>query len=354
VSTQTILEADGLKKYFDQNRSLLDIVRGRKTEKVQAVDDVSFSLGRNEVLGVIGESGCGKTTLLMTLLGLEDKTDGEIRLDGRRFDEFSESERREFHRTVQVVFQDPFDSLDPKKTVEQTLRIPLDVHDMDDQDRRIREALEMAELRPVERFLDQYPDNLSGGEKQRVSIARALVLEPDVILADEPVSMLDVSTQAAILELLSDLIEEEGLSMIYISHDLSTVSYICDWINVMYLGRIVEQAATMELLEDPKHPYTRALIDAIPVPNPHAERTRTQLGGSTPDPIGLGEGCRFADRCPERMDRCDQTPAFLEVAEGRSVACHLHYDHETYLETSEVVDPPESMETTGGSVRGTD
>jgi len=332
-----VLEIDNLQKYFRKKQSFLDTVLRRDPELVQAVDGISFDLDDNEVVGVIGESGCGKTTLLMTLLGLYEKSGGDVRLHGKSYDEFTKTEQREFYRSVQVIFQDPFDSLDPKKTVEQILRIPLKVHDMDDQDRRIREALEMAELRPPGRYLDQYPDSLSGGEKQRVSIARALVLEPEVILADEPVSMLDVSTQASILKLLSNLIKEQDVSMIYISHDLSTVSYICDTINVMYLGRIVERAPTLELLEDPKHPYSQALINAIPVPNPHADRQRTQLEGSTPDPIGIGEGCRFRDRCPDRMDVCEKTPAFLEVEPGRRTACHLHYDHEAYEERKEVV-----------------
>jgi len=320
---------------------------------VKAVDDVSIDLTRNEVIGVIGESGCGKTTLLMTLLGLYDKTGGEIRLNGQRYQDFSASDEKAFHRKVQVIFQDPFDSLDPKKTVEQTLRIPLKVHGFEEQDRRIREALEMAELRPPERFLQKHPNNLSGGEKQRVSIARALILEPEVILADEPVSMLDVSTQASILHLLSDLIDEEELSMIYISHDLSTVSYICHSINVMYLGRIVEEAPTLDLLEDPKHPYTQALVNAIPIPNPYEGRKRTQLQGSTPDPIGIAEGCRFRDRCPERMERCEQTPALVEIEANRRSACHLYYDHERYLETGDVVPPghtgSQPISTTPGS-----
>lgn len=334
TSEDPILEVDSLEKYFSQDQSFVDTLLMREPKKVQAVDGVSFDLQPNQVVGVIGESGCGKSTLLMTLLDLYEKTGGDVRLHGKSYDDFTKSEKKEFYRSVQVILQDPFDSLDPKKTVEQTLRIPLNVHGIDDQDRRIREALEKAELRPPERYLDQYPDNLSGGQKQRVSIARALVLEPDVILADEPVSMLDVSTQASILRLLSNLIEETDTSMIYISHDLSTVSYICDTINVMYLGRIVEQAQTLELLENPKHPYSQALINAIPVPNPHFERERTQLEGSTPDPIDIGEGCRFRDRCPERMDICDKTPEFLEIEPDHRTACHLHYDHEEYSDTA--------------------
>jgi len=174
------------------------------------------------------------------------------------------------------------------------------------------------------------PQQLSGGEKQRVSIARALIVEPDVILADEPVSMLDVSTQAAILQLLGDLTESFDVSMLYISHDLSTVSYVCDRVNVMYLGQIVERAPTKKLLDDPKHPYTQALINAIPIPDPHNDRTRTELRGSPGDPIDLPDGCRFKDRCPERMDVCDYEPQMVAVDDSGShqTACHLYYDHE--------------------------
>jgi peptide/nickel transport system ATP-binding protein len=202
---------------------------------------------------------------------------------------------------------------------------------MDEHDRRIRETVEMVELNPVEKYIDRFPRQLSGGEKQRVSIARALIVEPDLILADEPASMLDVSTQAAILNLLSNLLEETGASMLYISHDLSTVSYICQEINVMYLGRIVERNETTALLNDPKHPYAKALIEAIPIPDPHHERARTELGGTPRDPIDLGEGCRFRDRCPDRMEVCERTPAFVETDDGTETACHLYYDHEDYV-----------------------
>jgi len=188
--------------------------------------------------------------------------------------------------------------------------------------------MERVQLRPPGRYLDQLPKELSGGEKQRVSIARALIVEPDVILADEPVSMLDVSTQAAILRLLSDLTEDTSLAMFYISHDLSTVSYVCNNINVMYLGRIVESAPTHQLIQDPKHPYTQSLINAVPIPDPNHTRERTSIEGAVKEPIELGDGCRFRDRCPERMEICEQTPEFVTLENERTVACHLYYDHE--------------------------
>jgi peptide/nickel transport system ATP-binding protein len=326
-----VLEVNNLKKYFNQSTNVLDTLLRRRRSKIQAVDDVSFTLHENESHGVIGESGCGKTTLLMTLMGLYEPTEGEILIKGHDITEMSRKERKRFRSDVQIIFQDPFNSLDPKMTVRETLSEPLKIHDMDEHERRIRETIEMVELNPVDKYIDRFPRQLSGGEKQRVSIARALIVEPDLILADEPASMLDVSTQAAILNLLSNLLEETGASMLYISHDLSTVSYICQRINVMYLGRIVERNETRALLNDPKHPYAKALIEAIPIPDPHHHRARTELGGTPRDPIDLGDGCRFRDRCPERMEVCEKTPEFVELGDGTETACHLYYDHEAYV-----------------------
>ena len=327
MTEEPLFEVTHLEKYFDQSTSIVDTLLGRNTEQIQAVDDVSFRLTRGDVQGVIGESGCGKTTLLRTLVGLYEPTAGEIRYRGRDVSGFDAREWKEFRRNVQIVFQDPFNSLDPKMTVEETLREPLLVHGIERKDERIRRACEQVGLPSPDEYLPRLPKQLSGGEKQRVSIARALVLEPDVILADEPVSMLDVSTQAAVLNLLEDLITETDVAMVYISHDLSTVSAICDWINVMYLGRFVETRPTRALLETPKHPYSEALIDAIPIPDPHHDRERTTMEGAPREPVGLGEGCRFRERCPDAMDICEQTPRDVPVEDGM-VACHL-YDEET-------------------------
>lgn len=336
---QPLLELRGLEKHFDQSNSLAsqiaDKVLQREPEKVRAVDGIDLKLRPNEVQGVIGESGCGKTTLLMTLMGLHSPTGGELVFDGTPLSEFTSEDWKEFRRRVQIIFQDPFNSMDPKFTVRETLMEPLDVHDMDNKEERVREALGHAELNPPEQYLDRLPKQLSGGEKQRVSIARALVVDPDVILADEPVSMLDVSTQAAVLQLLSDLTDELGVSMLYISHDLSTVSYVCQIVNVMYLGRIVERAPTRKLTHEPKHPYAEALIDAIPVPDPHHGRERTDMQGSPSDPINLPDGCRFRDRCPEEMPICKERPIDFELEEDRTVACHLYYDHDEVVDTGE-------------------
>ena len=330
-----VLEVNNLEKYFDQSGSFIQKLLG-KTSKIQAVDDVSLRLYPNDSQGVIGESGCGKTTLMMTLMGLHQPTGGEIKYKGQDVSEFTRRDWKEFRSNVQIIFQDPFNSLDPKLRVEETLREPLKIHDMDEHDKRIDDVLRDVELNPPERYRSRLPKQLSGGEKQRVSIARALILEPDVLLADEPVSMLDVSTQASVLKMIGRLREEYELSMFYISHDLSTVSYVCDTVNVMYLGRLVESAPTLELIDDPKHPYSQALIDAIPLPDPYFSRGRTQIEGIPRDPIDIGEGCRFRDRCPERMEVCEVTPEYVEIGDDHHVACHLYYDHAEYAEDGEV------------------
>jgi peptide/nickel transport system ATP-binding protein len=327
-SKPPLLELRGLEKHFEQKRSIKEIAFRKEKPPVQAVDGVSFELNENESKAIIGESGCGKSTLLKTLMGLHDHTGGRLFYKGRDTGGFVDSDWKEFRRNVQMIFQDPFNSLDPKKTVRSTLTQPLKVHKMSDKEQRIREVLEEVELNPVEKYIDRFPGQLSGGERQRVSIARALVLDPDVILADEPVSMLDVSTQAAILQKLKKLIETKDISMLYISHDVSTVSYVADVIKVMYLGRIVESAPTETLLSEPKHPYSQALISSIPVPDPTHEREHPDVHGSPRDPIDLGEGCRFRDRCPEEMDVCGTTPEYVETDPDHSVACHLCYDHD--------------------------
>lgn len=323
----SVLEVNDLKKYFQQNQSIRDMLFG-EPDYIQAVDGVSLDLEENEVVGVIGESGCGKSTLLMTLLLLHDKTDGTIEFEGREVGDLSFSELQEYRSEVQLIMQDPFDSHNPSMTVEDLLREPLEIHDMDDHEERIHQILKDVRLDPPESYLDRRPGQLSGGELQRISIARALILEPSVILADEPVSMLDVSTQASVLNLVEELIEEYEVSMLYISHDLSTISYICDRVHVMYLGRFVETAPTEELLSDPKHPYTEALINAIPLLNPDLDRSRTNIEGSTPTPTGEMTGCRFKDRCPERMDVCDRIPPDFHLDESRTVACHLYSEEE--------------------------
>jgi peptide/nickel transport system ATP-binding protein len=345
---EPVLELRSLEKHFDTTSGLTETIKNRLVGEgprlVRAVDDVDLTLEENHVQGVIGESGCGKTTLLRTIIGIYEPSGGEMRFHGQPTSAFTKEEWKEFRRQVQIVFQDPFNSLDPKFSVRRTLAEPLEIHGIDYDRTDIEEMLESVGLTPASQYIQQFPNQLSGGEKQRVAIARALITEPDVILADEPASMLDVSTQAEILNLLSELTDEFGVSMVYISHDLSTVSYVCDRINVMYLGRIVEKAPTREPLSDPKHPYTQALIRSIPIPDPHYEREQATIGGEPGDPIDMPKGCRFKNRCPERMDVCDQTPFDVAPDEDgtRSVACHLYYDHEAMAEPEAIERPSDA------------
>lgn len=325
-----ILEVMSLKKEFNTNSSLIKkVFSSGESNTVKAIDNLSLSLGENECQGIIGESGCGKTTLLRTLIGLYSATSGKIKFKGECLDSFSRSDWKSMRRNVQIIFQNPFNSLNPKMTIEEILTEPLTIHGMEkNKESKVNKVLEDVELNPPSKYLDQKPPHLSGGEKQRVAIARALILEPDLILADEPVSMLDVSTQASILSLLSNLIHDYGVSMLYISHDLSTVSYLCDSINVMYLGRIVESGPTDTVLEDSKHPYTQALVNAIPIPDPDYGRERTMISTDINQAEDNVSGCRFKDRCPERMKICDEQPIFKQVEPDHSVACHLHYEHD--------------------------
>ncbi|MFC7133258.1 MULTISPECIES: ABC transporter ATP-binding protein [Salinibaculum] len=351
--SQPLFEADGITKEFPRSTSVVDTILRRSKEPLRAVDDVSISLAENEITGVIGESGCGKTTLLKMMGNLMAPTKGTIRYEGQDIGEMTKAERMNFRSNVQFIFQDPFNSLNPRMTVRETLTEVLEIHDFDNHDERIHDVLERVELNPPERFVDQRPPALSGGEKQRVSIARALIVEPSVLLADEPVSMLDVSTQASILKLLSNLSTDLGVSIMYISHDISTVSYLCEDINVMYLGRLVERGPTEEIINDPKHPYTNALIQAVPIPDPHNARERTKLEGATPEPVGLGEGCRFRDRCPSIIPPDDidiSQEGFREIMTLRQQISKqaVNLDHvELTLENAGVSESDESHDSVG-------
>ena len=349
MSAVPLLEVHELKKHFARRTGLMATLAGRPGGVVRAVDGVSFTLGEGESLGIAGESGCGKTTLGMTVVRLYDPTEGHIRFRGREVGQLRPGELRGFRREAQIIFQDPYASLDPRLGIGRTVDEPLRIHRVPARDRgpRVAAALERVQLPSHAAFLRRYPHELSGGQRQRVAIARAIVLEPHFIVADEPVYMLDVSIRAGIIELLTRLATSMRLSLLYISHDLSTIRYICQRTAVMYLGRVVEIGPTEDLIAEPLHPYSAALIAAIPEVDVTRKREReveVRLGESEPRAFETGhprpdpsarfdtEGrtanyCRFVDRCPRAMARCGEAePALHEVAPGRAVACYLYHD----------------------------
>ncbi|MFB6206346.1 MAG: ABC transporter ATP-binding protein [Haloglomus sp.] len=303
-----IMEVEGLQKYFPQDSGLIHQLLGGETNQLKAVDGVDMAIESGETMGLVGESGCGKSTLGEVLIGLQEPTAGSIKFLGKQLSTMSDEEKKEFRRNVQMIFQDPYESLNPRFSVEQMVREPLTVHDIGNQGERIYEALERAELTPPEAYLDRHPHELSGGERQRVSIARALVLEPKFIVADEPVSMLDVSVRASILNLLRRLVDDLDMGALYISHDLSLIRQMCDRTSVMYLGKVVERGPTEQLIKHPKHPYAQALLEAVPVPNPDHRISKPKLEGEPPDPVDLPEGCNFRPRCPFADDECFEEP----------------------------------------------
>jgi oligopeptide/dipeptide ABC transporter ATP-binding protein len=321
--TEPIIQVDNLYKTFVSGKSGI-FQRGKRL--VQAVDGVSFTIEQGEILALVGESGCGKSTLALTLLGLEKPTAGHIFFQGKDLSNMNGASAQALRRQIQMIFQDPYESLNPVMTIGEIVAEPLVVHGItknrEERDALVHQALESAGLKQADLYINRYPHELSGGQRQRVIIAGALILEPSVLLADEPVSMLDVSIRAEILNLLADLRESHGISMLYITHDLSTVAYIADRIAVMYLGRIVEIGATNDVLNNPQHPYTRALLSVIPAPNPRLRGRHIILEGETPNPVDLPPYCRFSPRCPIATERCKQSDSQLkEIKTAHHAAC---------------------------------
>ena len=292
---------------------------------VHAVDGVSLTVAAGEFVALVGESGCGKTTIAQSVMRMVRSTSGTVRYRDQDITNASQREMRAVRREMQIIFQDPYESLDPRFRVKNTVVEPLQIHGVaDHRDQRVRVALERAGLTPAELYLDRYPHELSGGQRQRVAIAASLVLEPTLLLADEPVSMLDVSVRAGILGLLDDL-RGSGMGILMITHDLSTAAHYADRICVMYLGRIVEEGPAYEVIHNPQHPYTRALVSVVPQPDPERTTTPQILQGETPNPTEIPSGCRFHPRCPLAEARCKEEDQVLHPAgaEGQQAACLL-------------------------------
>ena len=320
--SDVILEVRDLVKHFPVGGGFF----GGKPAVVKAVDGVSFSIRRGETLGLVGESGCGKTTTGRCILQLEKPTSGQIIFEGQELTAFSEKELRKVRRRMQVIFQDPYSSLNPRMTVGQIIAEPLAVHDIVPErwtrKARVTQLLSHAGLLPA--MADRYPHELSGGQRQRVGVARALAMEPSLIICDEPVSALDVSIQAQIINLLEELQAEFGLTYLFVAHDLSVVRHISDRVAVMYLGKIAEITDRKSLYESPQHPYTKALLSAVPIPDPAVEagRERVVLGGEVPSPLNPPSGCVFHPRCPIAVDDCRRiVPELREVRPDHRAAC---------------------------------
>ena len=313
--SDTILEVKHLKKYFNTPKGTL-----------HAVDDVSFTLERGKTLGIVGESGCGKSTTGRAILRLIEPTAGEVIFNGEDITKKNKEQMRLLRREMQLIFQDPYASLDPRKTVSEIIGEPLKLQklipDAKKRAERVHELMEVVGL--ADRLINTYPHELDGGRRQRIGIARALAMEPKLIICDEPVSALDVSIQAQILNLMQDLQEQMGLTYIFITHDLSVVNHFANDIAVMYLGQLIEKAPSVTLFDNPVHPYTKALLSAIPVPSLRKKRQRVMLKGEISSPINPKPGCRFAVRCPYATDRCrTEEPMLVEIEKDHFVACHL-------------------------------
>ncbi|SDX02334.1 peptide/nickel transport system ATP-binding protein/oligopeptide transport system ATP-binding protein [Marininema mesophilum] len=321
TAPEKLLEVNHLKKYYPIRGGVF----GRKVGEVKAVDDVSFTVRKGETLGIVGESGCGKSTTGRSILRLEEPTSGSITFEGEDLTSLSGEKMRRMRREIQMVFQDPFASLNPRKTAGLAIAEPLEVHGLGDRRERgekVKELLSVVGLDPYHG--ERYPHQFSGGQRQRIGIARALAVQPKLIIADEPVSALDVSIQSQVLNLMEDLQEKYDLTYVFIAHDLSVVRHISDRVGVMYLGGMVELADRDELYDHPLHPYTQALLSAVPTPDPEAKRERIILSGDVPSPADPPSGCTFHTRCPHVMDICREIrPSFKNYGGNHFAACHL-------------------------------
>lgn len=322
MAKEELLRVQGLKKYFPIKKGLT----GRNVQYVKAVDNVTFSIYKGETFGLVGESGCGKSTAGRTLIRLYDVTDGEILFDGKDISHMKEKELIPYRKKMQMIFQDPYSSLNARMTVSDIIGEPLDIHKLasgKERQERISELLENVGLK--QEHSNRYPHEFSGGQRQRVGIARALAVNPEFIICDEPISALDVSIQAQVVNMLEDIQKQYGITYLFIAHDLSMVRHISDRIGVMYLGQLVEIAESDELYENPLHPYTKALLSAIPNPYKDNMKERIMLKGEVPSPINPPKGCRFSSRCGYAKEICkEQEPQIKEMGSGHFCACHLY------------------------------
>jgi oligopeptide/dipeptide ABC transporter ATP-binding protein len=327
-TTPALIELEDLRCLFPVRRGLGDLLTGT-SHHVHAVDAVSFSMARGEIVALVGESGCGKSTIGRMLVRLQDPSGGRIVFDGEDVSTIGGATLKAFRRRAQIIFQNPFEAFDPRLTIGASLEQPLQIHNIgtkSDRAARIAETMERSGLTPAHDFLSRYPHELSGGQSQRIATVRAMLLSPDFLVADEPVSMLDVSVRADILNQLLDLRDNDGMAIVFITHDLSVARYIADRIAVMYLGMFVEVGAAEEIISSPRHPYSRALLsNTLPVGNEERPGEPIAIGGEVPTPIDLKPGCRFAGRCPYVFDRCrTETPELRPRGGVTDVACHLY------------------------------